>query len=239
VTSAIRDVTDKPVTHVLYSHHHGDHIGATSQFPGEAIRIAQAETCTLLEEFDAPARKPEPCARKQLHPLSEAKGSHARGCHLPRLGTLCQYRHGEAHPGVPHHDPALAFGFDHLITGHLTRLGTRQDVLAQREYMQDIQAAAQHALEITEVKRDLASRTVGRENLCVFFKTMYDAAAAEAAQPVVKSGPAGSAASKHSPPTAPSSCTKVSGSTTTPSRTWCCRRPLGSPGPVLATGTHG
>jgi hypothetical protein len=73
-----------------------------------------------------------------------------------------------------------------LITGHLTRLGTRQDVLAQREYMQDIQAAAQHALEITEVKRDLARKTVGRENLCVFFKTMYDAAAAEAAQPVVK-----------------------------------------------------
>ena len=73
-----------------------------------------------------------------------------------------------------------------MITGHLNRLGTREDVLVQREYMHDIRDAAQHALELTEGKRDMSRDLVGMENIYVYFKTMYDAAAAEAAQPVIE-----------------------------------------------------
>ena len=90
-------------------------------------------------------------------------------------------------PGfMEHHDHALAFDFDTLISGHLNRLGTREDVLAQREYMHDIRDAAQHALELTEVKRDMSRDLVGKENIYVYFKTMYDSASAEAAQPVIE-----------------------------------------------------
>src|SRR5919112_400014 len=41
---AISEVTDKPITHVIYSHAHIDHIGAAGMFPKYAIIIAQEET---------------------------------------------------------------------------------------------------------------------------------------------------------------------------------------------------
>jgi glyoxylase-like metal-dependent hydrolase (beta-lactamase superfamily II) len=37
---AITEVTDKPVTHVIYSHYHLDHIGAAGMFPKNATFIA-------------------------------------------------------------------------------------------------------------------------------------------------------------------------------------------------------
>ncbi|HYV52000.1 MAG TPA: MBL fold metallo-hydrolase, partial [Candidatus Eisenbacteria bacterium] len=41
---AIAEVTNKPVTHVIYSHAHIDHIGAAGIFPRNATYIAQQET---------------------------------------------------------------------------------------------------------------------------------------------------------------------------------------------------
>ena len=46
---AIRDVTDKPITHVIYSHAHIDHIGAANIFPQNATYIAQQETANELQ----------------------------------------------------------------------------------------------------------------------------------------------------------------------------------------------
>jgi hypothetical protein len=90
-------------------------------------------------------------------------------------------------PGfMAHHDHALEFDFDTIITGHLTRLGGREDILTQREYMHDIRDAAQHALELTPAKRDMSRASVGIDHVYTYFKTMYDAAAAEAAQPVIE-----------------------------------------------------
>ena len=212
VTRAIRDVTDKPITHVLYSHYHGDHIGTTNQFPDDAVRVGQEETYSLLKELDDPARKLPDVTFKDQYRLEVGgqvvemhyKGpNHAPGnsfLHFPKQNVLmlvdviypgwvpfANIAMSKHIPGfLDHHDQALEFDFDKMITGHLTRLGTREDVLTQREYMRDIRAAAQHALELTEVKRDRARDLVGRENLYVYFKTMYDAAAAEAAQPVLE-----------------------------------------------------
>ncbi len=56
-------------------------------------------------------------------------------------------------PGfVDHHDYALAYDFDTLISGHLTRLGTRADVETQREYVTDLRREALRALaEVDQV----------------------------------------------------------------------------------------
>jgi glyoxylase-like metal-dependent hydrolase (beta-lactamase superfamily II) len=212
VTRAIRDVTDKPITHVVYSHYHGDHIGTTDQFPDDAIRIGQQETHTLLTELGDPARKPPEVTFEDSHRLEVGgqvlelvyKGNnHAPGnsfIYLPKHKVLmlvdviypgwvpfANIAMSKHIPGfMAHHDHTLAFDFDKMITGHLSRLGTREDVLAQREYMHDIRDAAQHALELTEVKRDMSRDLVGKENIYVYFKTMYDAASAEAAQPVIE-----------------------------------------------------
>jgi glyoxylase-like metal-dependent hydrolase (beta-lactamase superfamily II) len=45
---AISEVTDKPITHVIYSHAHIDHIGAAGMFPKNAVIIAQEETAAEL-----------------------------------------------------------------------------------------------------------------------------------------------------------------------------------------------
>src|ERR671911_1863094 len=47
---AISEVTDKPITHVIYSHAHIDHIGAAGMFPKNAVIIAQEETAAELQK---------------------------------------------------------------------------------------------------------------------------------------------------------------------------------------------
>lgn len=45
----IAEVTDKPITHVIYSHAHIDHIGAANIFPENATFVAQQETANELQ----------------------------------------------------------------------------------------------------------------------------------------------------------------------------------------------
>ncbi len=56
ILKAIADVTDKPITHVVYSHSHADHIAAAGIYPEDAIVIAHEETAALLEEALSPDR---------------------------------------------------------------------------------------------------------------------------------------------------------------------------------------
>lgn len=49
---AIKEVTDEPVTHVVYSHAHADHIGAAGLFPKNATYIAHIETRHRLERMN-------------------------------------------------------------------------------------------------------------------------------------------------------------------------------------------
>src|SRR5271163_4059471 len=44
------------VTHLIYSHHHADHAGASSLFNGNVARIGHEETRNLLLRDDDPAR---------------------------------------------------------------------------------------------------------------------------------------------------------------------------------------
>ena len=49
ILNAISDVTDKPITHVVYSHTHADHIGAAGIYPENAVVIAHEDTASQLE----------------------------------------------------------------------------------------------------------------------------------------------------------------------------------------------
>jgi glyoxylase-like metal-dependent hydrolase (beta-lactamase superfamily II) len=178
VTKAIRSVTDEPVTHVVYSHSHGDHIGTTDQFPDDAIRIGHAETKKWLDRLGDPRRKPPDITFEDSYTLEVGGqtlqlhyrgGNHALGnifIHAPRQRALMIV--DVFYPGwvpfaclglcrdipgfVDHHDYALEYDFDTLISGHLTRLGRRQDIEIQREYVTDLRREALRALaEVDQV----------------------------------------------------------------------------------------
>jgi hypothetical protein len=48
ILKAIREVTEEPITHVIYSHAHADHIGGASLYPKTAIIIGQESTARQL-----------------------------------------------------------------------------------------------------------------------------------------------------------------------------------------------
>lgn len=57
ILAAIGEVTDEPITHVIYSHSHSDHIGAAGLYPPDATYIAHADTAaTLTDAFSRDRR---------------------------------------------------------------------------------------------------------------------------------------------------------------------------------------
>lgn len=56
ILNAIGEVTDEPITHVVYTHYHADHIGGASLYPDDAEYIAHVETASLLDRFGDPSR---------------------------------------------------------------------------------------------------------------------------------------------------------------------------------------
>jgi glyoxylase-like metal-dependent hydrolase (beta-lactamase superfamily II) len=65
---AIAEVTDKPITHIIYSHENTDHIGGAYLFPKTATVVAQRETATLLATRTDP-RRPLPMVTFETPPI--------------------------------------------------------------------------------------------------------------------------------------------------------------------------
>lgn len=59
VLEVIPQVTDKPITHVIYTHHHRDHSQGAHLFPEEAILIAERDTAVFFAIAGDPMR-PKP-----------------------------------------------------------------------------------------------------------------------------------------------------------------------------------
>lgn len=191
---AISEVTDQPITHVIYSHSHLDHIGAAASiFPENATYIAheaiaqelqrahsglQMTNTTTTEEADStfhPAQIPAYNV-SQLPPIPTETFTQNHTLQVGNQTLLLNY-HGNNHeegnifiyapaqrtlmlvdiifPGwipfvylalaedvygyIQAHDTVLNnYDFDTFVGGHLTRLGTREDVQIQREFITDL-----------------------------------------------------------------------------------------------------
>jgi len=171
ILPAIAGVTDKLVTHVVYSHTHADHVAAMQIYPDDAHYIAQDETARLIRRANNPPL-PAPTITfadrytldvgGQVLELAYHGDNHQPGetfIYAPRQKVLMHvdivfpgwapFKNLAVATDVPGFveafDETLAYDFDLLVSGHFTRPGTREDVELQRQYVLDLRTAADEA----------------------------------------------------------------------------------------------
>ena len=182
IFAAVSNVTDRPITHLIYSHAHKDHIGAANLFENVTI-IAHNETAKILNERNDPDR-PVPDMNftgdmnlqvgDQVLQLKYPGPYHQQGntfVYLPGQKVLMAvdhvvpggipWKHLSNTPDVPAFiksiDQALALDFDTFVGGH-GQPGTKQDILAQQEYVSDLRENAMAALN--EVNRTAVTQGI-------------------------------------------------------------------------------
>lgn len=176
IPQAIAEVTRLPITHLIYSHSHADHIGGAGSLGGKPVIVAQQETRALLVR-DADKARPIPTVTfkdkytlklgSQTLELSYHGNGHEPGnifIYAPEQKTLMAV--DLVFPGwMPFRRLAIAqdipgwlaqvreidkLPWTKLVAGHVTRLGTHEDVKMQIEFDDDVKAAASAALQSTK-----------------------------------------------------------------------------------------
>jgi glyoxylase-like metal-dependent hydrolase (beta-lactamase superfamily II) len=184
IPKAIAEVTDRPVTHLIYSHSHTDHIGGAGDLSGRPIIVAHEETRKLLARANAPNR-PLPTVTftedyvlnvgSHKLELSYHGNGHEPGnifIYAPAQKTLMvvdiifpgwmmwrRFAIAQDIPGFFHQvEKIRSFDFDTLVAGHVARTGTKADVVLQSEFINDLKAAAGRALQSTKVGEGVDNR---------------------------------------------------------------------------------
>jgi len=160
------------VNYLIYSHHHADHVGASSLFDKNVTRIGHEETRRLLLRDDDPARPPNEETFQDNRTLQIGGeridlawhgANHTPDnifIHLPDHETLMLVdivnpgwapvylaNLTEDIPGyVAAHANALAYSWKHYIGGHMGRLGTRGDMVVYEQYVADLVDGVRKAL---------------------------------------------------------------------------------------------
>jgi glyoxylase-like metal-dependent hydrolase (beta-lactamase superfamily II) len=199
------------ITHLIYSHHHADHIGAASLFTsnGDVAVIGHEETRNLLIRDDDPARPApeETFGDRRIMAIGGERvelfwhyANHSPDnifIHLPDHQTLMLV--DIVNPGwapvylsnltedvqgyLEAPGTALTYPWRHFIGGHMGRLGARDDVALHQRYMADIEAASRHALDTVDPAPYFVRYG---ENVWAALRGYLDAVAAAAAEPVIE-----------------------------------------------------
>ncbi len=172
---AISEVTNKTVTHFIYSHSHKDHVGAANIFQDNATYIAHEDTASQLKLANDTAR-PLPnvtftdsydlgIGNEIVLRLDYPGVTHEPGnimIYAPIQKTLMFV--DVVYPGwVPFDGLGGAenvtgfiqaadimmnnYDFNNFVGGHVTRLGSVDDIRTHQEFVQDLQTTAQQVLQ--------------------------------------------------------------------------------------------
>jgi len=203
IPKAIAEVGDKPITHLIYSHSHADHIGGAKALGGHPIIIAHEETLRLLKR-DADPNRPLPTVtfsdKYTLRVGNQAlELSYHGNAHEP--GNIFIYASAQrvlmvvdvVFPGwMPWRRFALAqdipgyfaqveeirkMDWDTFVGGHVARTGTHADVDVQAEFNNDVKQAAATALATTKPGEGL--NPLDKNNPWAFFDHYIDRVAAQ------------------------------------------------------------
>ncbi|WP_260256125.1 MBL fold metallo-hydrolase [Streptomyces sp. 840.1] len=211
---AVRDVTKangmpNKITHLIYSHSHADHIGASAILGKHVLRIGHSETHALLKR-DRDPNRPLPTQTFDDRFVLEVGGERLELAHHgPNHSPDNIYIYAPGHkalmlvdvffPGwVPFknlamsesvpawleaHDVAMQYPWQTLIGGHLGRLGSRTDAEIQKTYLSDLDTAVRNAIETVDPS-PYVDKYGPSGNSWAVFKTYLDAVARRAADPV-------------------------------------------------------
>ena len=208
---AIESVTPKPVTHLIYSHAHADHIGAAHLLKRDGLKIISHEiTGEFIKDVKNDDRRPLPTEtfsgrRKEMDiggvrfVLDYTGDWHQAGnlfIHLPELklmGAMDSFTpksapffrlYFAAH--VPAYfdamDQLLEYDYETIVTGHMALPGTPEDVATNREYIRDLRHAASEALRTVDMRAAAAAAKVPANNKQAEIKVWMDAVTARAAE---------------------------------------------------------
>ncbi|SDM75476.1 MBL fold metallo-hydrolase [Actinacidiphila guanduensis] len=212
---AIQEVTrslGRPsrVTHMIYSHNHADHIGGAGLFGGRVERIAHVQTRELLRRAADPNR-PLPTTTFKNNLVVEVGGERLELAYhgpnhspdnifiyAPAYNTLMlvdvifpgwapfkNLAESQDIPGwIGAHETAHAYPWTTLVGGHLGRLGIRADLDVQRDYVGDLQNSVRKTLTTMD-PTPFFEKYGATGNGWAIFKTYLDAAAQQAAAPVI------------------------------------------------------
>lgn len=200
---AIAEVTPNPITHIIYSHSHADHIGGAKALGGHPIIIAHEETLRLLKR-DTDPNRPLPTVTfadqyslrvgNKVLDLSYHGSGHEPGnifISAPAQRVLMVV--DVVFPGwMPWRRFALAqdvlgsmaqveeirnLDWDTFVGGHVARTGTHADVDAQSEFYGDLRQAAATALASTKFGEGLNPED--KSNPWAFFDNYIDRVAGQ------------------------------------------------------------
>ena len=205
--TAAEGLTSK-VTHLVYSHHHADHAGASFLFDADVVRIGHEETRRLLVR-DGDSARPAPDVTFTDKYTLEVGGERVElAWHGPNHSPDNIYIHFPDHDtlmfidvvnagwvpiynlnlseDVPGYmaapDIALSYPWKHFISGHMGRLATRDDVTLHQQYIADIESSSREALASVDPVPYYVS---GGENVWAGVKGHLEAVTERAAAPVI------------------------------------------------------
>jgi glyoxylase-like metal-dependent hydrolase (beta-lactamase superfamily II) len=156
--------TSNKVKYLVHTHHHADHGAASSLFGSDVVRIGHEETRRLLLRTDDPRRPPLDETFQDSRTLEIGGERIELGWHgsnhspdnsfiyfpnhdalmlvdvinvgwvpIYNLNIAVDIEGYIAAPGV-----ALGYTWSHLISGHMGRLGSRDDVVLHQEFIADM-----------------------------------------------------------------------------------------------------
>lgn len=169
-------VTDKPVKYFIYSHTHKDHVGTADIFPDNVTYIAQEETANHLKLVND-SKRPIPTItfadnytlkvnNETMLKLDYPGVTHKPGnifIYAPDQQTLMFveviYPGWVPFDGLGRSENVTGYidttnkimnNYDDLINfvgGHLTRIGTMEDMHTQQEFLSDLKSTSQQVIQ--------------------------------------------------------------------------------------------
>lgn len=215
IKTAVSNVTKEPIKTLVYTHAHVDHIGGATQLRDiENLKIISSKSvASYLKEKQDPRRLVPTNTFQNNHVINMGSAkielTH-QGDYHSNDGDLFVYiakqkilividsitpgyvpfmslsLSSNVHEYLKMFDTILGYDFDAFIGGHLSHIGTRDDVIATHDYVKDVYQTVKRIHQQTD-QRAIMSATaekIGWDNKYLLFKTFLNTVIRQCAQEV-------------------------------------------------------